>query len=274
MKDKSAIIPYRFVKDELQILLIKNHGSTKWIIPKGTIERPLKPAISATKEAYEEAGVLGVTHPILVGTYFKNEQDVPTYLLEVIIELKEYEEDDKRDRAWFNLKELNDSIIDDDLFKLIKLGRKIIDKNGYYFKYALKSFCDEIPTELTKISKKKAVISHSFDGSSNCKITIKRKKTFLYFSLKSKVIYKTIAEIPKELLAKVMLENTISRMGYWSLKNVENGFVFQRMFNEELNVLSSDSLSTIIEYLIKNSISLENLINDEVSLKELIIETQ
>ena len=72
MKNKSAIIPYRFKGDHLEILLIKNSDNTKWIIPKGTIEKPLKPSVSATKEAYEEAGVLGIPHPILVGTYHKN----------------------------------------------------------------------------------------------------------------------------------------------------------------------------------------------------------
>jgi 8-oxo-dGTP pyrophosphatase MutT (NUDIX family) len=97
MKNKSAIIPYRHVDNELQILLIKNLDNTKWVIPKGTIEKPLKPSISATKEAYEEAGVLGIPHPILVGTYYKNNQNVPTYLLEVIVELSNYEEDNDRE---------------------------------------------------------------------------------------------------------------------------------------------------------------------------------
>jgi len=274
MKHKSAIIPYRYIDGELQILLIKNSDNTKWVIPKGTIEKPLAPSISATKEAYEEAGVLGIPHPILVGTYYKNNQDVPTYLLEVIIELMNYEEDDKRNRAWHNIKELNEFIVDDDLLSLIKLGSKIIRKNGYYFKYAMQSFCDDMGTNLVKITKKRAIIAHTFDGVSDFKISIKRKKTFLYFSLKSKFIYKSLNEIPKELMSKVMLDNTISKMGYWSLKKVKTGFVFQRMFNEELKVLSSESLHNILKYLIESYISIEELIKDQISLQDLIAETE
>ena len=168
-------------------------------------------------------------------------------MLEVIIELENYEEEDKRDRAWHNIKEVNESILDDDLLKLIKVGSKIIKKNGYYFKYAMQSFCDDMGTKLTAITKKRAIISHTFEELGNFEIRIKRKNTFLYFSLKSKFCYRTLDEIPKDLMIKVMLDNTVSDMGYWSLKKIKTGFVFQRMFNEELNVLSSESLYNILK---------------------------
>jgi len=126
MKEKSAIIPYRYIDKELEILLIKNTDNTKWVIPKGTVEKSLVPSISATKEAYEEAGVLGIPHPILVGTYNKNGQEVPTYLLEVLVELEKYQEVSNRDRSWHKIDELTESIVDTDLLKLTKLGAKII----------------------------------------------------------------------------------------------------------------------------------------------------
>ena len=111
MKCKSAIIPYKFVDGQLEISLIKNSSNTKWVIPKGTIEESLRPAVSATKEAYEEAGVLGIPSPVLVGTYNKNGQEVPTYLLKVLVELEHYE----RERTWHKLDRLK-SICDNDLF--------------------------------------------------------------------------------------------------------------------------------------------------------------
>ena len=128
-------------------------------------------------------------------------------------------------------------------------------------------------TNLTSITKKRATILHTFEGHGDFEINIKRKQTFLYFSLKSRFTYKTLDEIPKELLNKVMLENTVSKMGYWSLKKIETGFVLQRMYNEELRLLGSRSLATIFEYLIKSSISLEELVKDEFSVQELIDET-
>src|SRR3712207_569082 len=87
---KSAIIPYRQGSRGLEILLVtRTSASDKWVIPKGKIEAPLKPHISATKEAFEEAGVLGRPHPIRVGNFYDNSSNepIPTFLLEVEVEL-------------------------------------------------------------------------------------------------------------------------------------------------------------------------------------------
>jgi len=261
MKNKSAIIPYRFVQEKLEILLIKNTDNTKWVIPKGSIEESLKPAISATKEAYEEAGVLGIPHPILVGTYRKNDQEVPTYLLEVLVELQHYEEDDQRDRAWHKVDELNELIVDDDLLELTKLAAKIITKNGYYFKYAIKTFCRRKNIALERITKKEAKVILPLDELGTFEIEISRKKTFLHFSLNSDFLFKSLEDVPIKLMRDLMLDNTTSKMGYWSLKDLEVGFVFSRMYNEELRILDSDSLEIIFNLLVSKCVSMADELN-------------
>lgn len=267
MKEKSAIIPYRFVEGQLEILLIKNSSNTKWVIPKGTIEESLRPAISATKEAYEEAGVLGIPNPILVGTYNKNNQEVPTYLLKVIVELEHYEENTDRDRGWHKIDELNQSIVDDDLLQLTKLAAKIIKKNGYYFKYAIKTFCRNKNIALESITKKDAKVIYSTTENGTFEITISRKKTFIYFSLNSNFIFKNLDEIPIKLLRNLMLDNTTSKMGYWSLKDLEIGYVFARMYNEELHILNGNSLEIIFNLLVKKCIAITEELKT-VSAKE------
>ena len=256
MKAKSAIVPYRFVDGQLEILLIKNSSNTKWVIPKGTIEPSLRPSISATKEAYEEAGVLGIPSPILVGTYNKNGQEVPTYLLKVMVELEHYEENADRARAWHKIEELNESIVDNDLLKLTKLAANIIKKNGYYFKYAIRTFCRNKNIALEKITKKRAKVIFSRKEKGTFEITISRKKSFLYFSLNSDFIFKTIDDVPKKLMRNLLLDNVTSKMGYWGLKDMEIGFVFSRMYNEELHILNSDSLEVVLNLLVEKSISM------------------
>ena len=256
MKYKSAIIPYRFVNGQLELLLIKNSSDTKWVIPKGSIEESLRPSISATKEAYEEAGVLGIPSPILVGTYNKNGQEVPTYLLKVLVELEHYEEGSERERSWHKVAELNDSIVDNDLLKLTKLAAKVITKNGYYFKYAIKTFCHNRNLALEKISKKEAKVIFSRKEKGTFEIAISRKKSFLYFSLNSDFIFKTIDDVPKKLMRNLLLDNVTSKMGYWGLKDMEIGFVFSRMYNEELHILNSASLETVLNLLVEKTISM------------------
>jgi 8-oxo-dGTP pyrophosphatase MutT (NUDIX family) len=53
-------LPYRFTSDAaLEILLVTTRQTRRWIIPKGWPIKGLRPAKSAAREAFEEAGVRG-----------------------------------------------------------------------------------------------------------------------------------------------------------------------------------------------------------------------
>ena len=53
-------LPYRFTQDAaLEVLLVTTRQTKQWIIPKGWPIKGLKPAKSAAREAFEEAGVRG-----------------------------------------------------------------------------------------------------------------------------------------------------------------------------------------------------------------------
>ncbi len=53
-------LPYRMDEGgQLEILLVTSRRSRRWIIPKGWPIKGLKPALSAAREAFEEAGVVG-----------------------------------------------------------------------------------------------------------------------------------------------------------------------------------------------------------------------
>jgi 8-oxo-dGTP pyrophosphatase MutT (NUDIX family) len=55
-----AALPYRFTPSAaLEILLVTSRRSKRWIIPKGWPIKGLRPAKSAAREAFEEAGVTG-----------------------------------------------------------------------------------------------------------------------------------------------------------------------------------------------------------------------
>jgi 8-oxo-dGTP pyrophosphatase MutT (NUDIX family) len=55
-----AALPYRFTQlATLEILLVTTRQTKRWIIPKGWPIKGLKPAKSAAREAFEEAGVRG-----------------------------------------------------------------------------------------------------------------------------------------------------------------------------------------------------------------------
>ncbi len=264
MKKKSAIVPYRYNNDgELEILLIKNSRDTKWVIPKGTIEKPLQPSISATKEAYEEAGVLGIPHPIEIGTYHKNSQEVPTYLLEVLVELEHYDEDAKRARAWHKINEIDEFIVDQDLQELLHLAAKVVTKNGFYFKYAIQTFCKEENVNLIHISKKKACVKFEDTKDVSYEIEITRTKRTLVFSIMTKTIFKEIDKIPQILQKNALVLNAESEMGYWSLSKTKMGYRFTRMYNEELRVLNCQLFLKILKSLVKSVPVLEKKWNQE-----------
>jgi 8-oxo-dGTP pyrophosphatase MutT (NUDIX family) len=67
-------LPYRFSQDAaLEVLLVTTRGTRRWIIPKGGPIKGLRPAKSAAREAFEEAGVTGRigAKPVGLFTYDK-----------------------------------------------------------------------------------------------------------------------------------------------------------------------------------------------------------
>jgi 8-oxo-dGTP pyrophosphatase MutT (NUDIX family) len=67
-------LPYRFTTDaSLEVLLVTTRRIRRWIIPKGWPIRGLRPAKSAAREAFEEAGVRGKVgaKPLGLFTYDK-----------------------------------------------------------------------------------------------------------------------------------------------------------------------------------------------------------
>jgi phosphohistidine phosphatase len=66
---QSAVIPYRRGPNGLEVLLVTSRKGKRWVLPKGVVEPDLTPAVSAEKEAMEEAGVRGAVDDEPLGTY-------------------------------------------------------------------------------------------------------------------------------------------------------------------------------------------------------------
>jgi 8-oxo-dGTP pyrophosphatase MutT (NUDIX family) len=126
---KSAVIPFRFKNDVLQLLLItpksKDGKSGKWMIPKGTIKAEIRPAESARIEALEEAGVLGEILRRPKGIFrFETKkgsvQQVQTYFLKVTYTMKDWEEKNQRHRKWIAMENIHTYIDDPNLMEIIE----------------------------------------------------------------------------------------------------------------------------------------------------------
>jgi 8-oxo-dGTP pyrophosphatase MutT (NUDIX family) len=66
-------LPYRFTHEAaLEILLVTTRQSRRWIIPKGWPIKGLRPAKSAAREAFEEAGVRGRVGGKSIGLFAYN----------------------------------------------------------------------------------------------------------------------------------------------------------------------------------------------------------
>jgi phosphohistidine phosphatase len=100
---QSGVIPYRFTEDGLEILLVTSSSGSRWVVPKGDVEPGMSALASAVKEAYEEAGIVGVAGARPVGSfrYFKRsaERVCALYALAVARVLPKWPEME-RQRLW------------------------------------------------------------------------------------------------------------------------------------------------------------------------------
>lgn len=60
---------WRLHRGKVQVLLITSRDTGRWVIPKGWPMKGMTPAQAAAREAWEEAGVQGVTEPAQLGSF-------------------------------------------------------------------------------------------------------------------------------------------------------------------------------------------------------------
>lgn len=117
---KAAAIPIRAGK----VCLITSSNGKRWVIPKGSIEPGETPSENALKEAWEEAGLVGVLEPDPVGSYlyekFGETCHVTVYVLHVTQIADEWPERDLRRRDWLRVTEVLTRIEDLGLRDLIR----------------------------------------------------------------------------------------------------------------------------------------------------------
>ncbi|MCB8882916.1 NUDIX hydrolase [Acidisoma cellulosilytica] len=104
-------LPYRRNEaGEVEVLLLTSRTRRRWIIPKGWPIKGLKPAKSAAREAFEEAGVRGVISGKPLGRFTYNKLldedgravicEVTVFSLTVKRQLKVWPEVEQRETRW------------------------------------------------------------------------------------------------------------------------------------------------------------------------------
>lgn len=120
-------LPYRLNKaGEVEVLLITSRTRRRWIIPKGWPISGMKPAKSAAREAFEEAGVRGLVSGKPIGHFTYDKQpdedgrfvvcEVTVFSLLVTRQLKTWPEMDQREIRWVLAREA-EALTDDDGLK-------------------------------------------------------------------------------------------------------------------------------------------------------------
>ena len=102
---QSSVIPYRKVRDQVQVLIVRSSSGRHWVVPKGIADPGMTPQASALKEAYEEAGIEGSIAGATLGRYryrkWGAECAVDVYAMRVQRELSEADwEEFHRGRRW------------------------------------------------------------------------------------------------------------------------------------------------------------------------------
>ncbi|MBF0265115.1 MAG: NUDIX domain-containing protein [Gammaproteobacteria bacterium] len=107
---QSSVIPYRFKKGKLEVMLVQSSKRNHYVIPKGIIEPGMTAQESAQKEALEEAGVIGQIDEQAIGEYhyekWHSQCHVLVYPLQVseVVSNKKWQES-HRGRQWMSIKE-------------------------------------------------------------------------------------------------------------------------------------------------------------------------
>ena len=128
---QSAVIPYRIADGKPEIMLITSRKGTRWVLPKGVKEPGLSLRDSASKEAFEEAGVRGELDAEPIGHYeyakWGGTCRVAVFPMAVSECLPDGEwEESHRERQWVSPQEAIDRLDEPELCKLVSsLGKRL-----------------------------------------------------------------------------------------------------------------------------------------------------
>jgi 8-oxo-dGTP pyrophosphatase MutT (NUDIX family) len=125
-----AALPYRSGgKSGTEVMLVTSRETRRWIIPKGWPHQGKAPHHSAAREAFEEAGVVGLIKPKPVGTFayrkrLKNGDSivckVEVYPLKVLRQSDQWPEQQQRKTKWLPVKKAAQAVQEPMLGKIIR----------------------------------------------------------------------------------------------------------------------------------------------------------
>jgi 8-oxo-dGTP pyrophosphatase MutT (NUDIX family) len=124
-----AALPWRTHGQSLQILLITSRRTHRWIIPKGWPMDKCEPAVTAAREAAEEAGVSGEMGKRPVGHFrylklLRGGVELPcrveVFPLKVTRERSDWDEKKARERRWFSVREATAAVLEPQLKTVIR----------------------------------------------------------------------------------------------------------------------------------------------------------
>ena len=110
-----GVLPYRMTSDgSLSLLLVTSRDTGRWVLPRGNLVAGLSPPLSAAREAFEEAGVVGALLDRPTGSYrYKKRRrsgrlvdaEVTLYPLKVAELKPDWPERGQRELRWFSPEE-------------------------------------------------------------------------------------------------------------------------------------------------------------------------
>ena len=122
IRQTAAALPIRNGK----VCLITSSNGKRWVIPKGLIEPGQTAAETALREAWEEAGLVGMLEPKPIGSYLYQKWSgschVIVYRMKVTEVTDNWPEDDLRQRIWLSPAGALERIEDPGLAKIMRLG--------------------------------------------------------------------------------------------------------------------------------------------------------
>jgi 8-oxo-dGTP pyrophosphatase MutT (NUDIX family) len=125
-----AALPYRPTGAAgTEVMLVTSRGRQRWIIPKGWPHIGRAPCDSAAREAFEEAGVLGVVGRRALGSFRYKKRlkkgrvavfSVHVFPLNVARQRKQWPEKNQRDIKWVSVKEAAEAVQNARLREIIR----------------------------------------------------------------------------------------------------------------------------------------------------------
>jgi hypothetical protein len=122
--------------------------------------------------------------------------------------------------------------------------------SGINYQSTIRKYCNQLGWKIADLNDRRAILKFTADSGTNQTLFIIRYDTTLEFSCPSGVKFPDRDSVSGWMSTLLLCQNATFKVGFWSIENLDNQYVFSIMHNAEISLIDVNYFRKVILQII------------------------